>query len=163
MRTCLETPVKPQVTAAPGTLATGGADTSQPSDSGQADDLAVRFRGLGEALIDLAVEEVKQQTATVKKTSQVRRVRLVSNLVISLVVQGFMLAWLYWEVTHLSSHSNLTPSILANFISGAYAGASTYMLGRRTENNPGTYSSQAGRAEPESVDGDDRTRNGLGL
>jgi hypothetical protein len=114
--------------------------------SGQEGDLTGQFRGLGEALLALSVEEVKQQTATVKTTSRVRRVRLVSNLVISLVVQGFMLVWLYWEVTHLSSHSNLTPSILANFISGAYASASTYMLGRRTENTPSIYPSQAGAA-----------------
>lgn len=160
MRNYLDAPVKPQNPAATGTTA-----TSSTGVSGQADDFTARFRGLGEALVELATEEAKQQTANLKTAGWVRRVRLVhlvTNLIISLVVQGFMVAWLYWEVTHLSSHSNLAPAVAANFMSFAYTSASAYMLGPRTDRKPNIYPSPGGAtsAESESVNGDNRAGQG---
>jgi hypothetical protein len=151
VRNYLDTPpVKPQDPDATGTAGTSGTGVSA-----QANDFAARFRGLGEALIELSTEEAKQQTANLKTAGWVRNVRRVTNLIISLVVQGFMVAWLYWEVTHLSSHSNLAPSIAANVISIGCSSASAYMLIPRTGNKSNIFPIQSGAisAEPERGNG----------
>jgi hypothetical protein len=157
VRKFLNEPEKPQDPALTGTSATSSAGVS-----GQEDDFVARFRGLGEALVELATEETKQQTANLKTVGWVRRVRLVTNLFISLAVQGLLLVWLHWEVTHISSHSNLAPSIAANIISGAYTGASAYMLIPRTRKKSNVYPGQVGatRAESESVNGNNQAGQG---
>lgn len=83
------------------------------------EDLDDELQRLEVELARSAWQYVKSESADRKTASQVRRVLLWTSLLIGIVVQVGLLAWLGWEIVHPLNYSRLIPSIVSNVLGGS--------------------------------------------